>query len=328
MLTGSSMTVHSMQAHRLKRSRVGEEVRQAPLPLLSVLAPVDLSPISDRVLARVAQLPLGSEATITLLHVVPAGLTVREERSSVREAKKALLGEVSHLARSLPRSVSIEPVVTVGAPATEIAVWADRSGAELVVMGRCARRPLREALLGSTAERVVRRARVPVLVVQLPARRAYRHPALALDLDEAALPAVEMLLRVMQQPRVPVTLIHAFVDLYRGMVYAHLSPEEVEERQRELRLQASEQLMQRVGDALAHAHVAPEHAPIWATHIRHGSARSVIEKVVKNVEPDLLVLGSHGYTGLAHLFLGTVAGDVLREVSCDVLVVPPHRPGR
>jgi nucleotide-binding universal stress UspA family protein len=57
--------------------------------------------------------------------------------------------------------------------------------------------------------------------------------------------------------------------------------------------------------------------------VRYGSARTVIEKAVKQKECDLLVLGTHGFSGVAHVFLGTVAGDVLRQVACDVLVAPP-----
>lgn len=51
----------------------------------------------------------------------------------------------------------------------------------------------------------------------------------------------------------------------------------------------------------------------------------MIEKVVKKADTDLLVLGTHGYSRVAHVLLGTVAGDVLREVACDVLVVPGLR---
>jgi nucleotide-binding universal stress UspA family protein len=50
----------------------------------------------------------------------------------------------------------------------------------------------------------------------------------------------------------------------------------------------------------------------------------VISKAVKKADTDLLVLGTHGYSGVAHMFLGSVAGDVLRDVTCDVLVVPPR----
>jgi len=287
-----------------------------------------MSPSSDRVLARVALLPLSRDAKITVLHVVPSGLSVREQRIAVRAAKKPLDAEVRHLAKSLPRDISVVPVVTVGTPAQEIATRAAAVAAELIVMGRGGRRPVRDAILGSTAERVLRRARIPVLVVRLPPRRAYSQPALALDLDDAAPVALGMLFRVMQGPRYPVMVIHAFVDPYRGMVYSHLPPDEIEERNQELHLQASQQLHLLLADALARAKVPPEHAPAWKAHVRNGSPRTVIEAAVKKAERDLLVLGSRGHSGLAQLFLGTVAGDVLREVPCDVLVVPPRRPKR
>ncbi len=302
--------------------------RRAPDPVRSVLVPVDLSPNSDRVLARIAMLPLATDATITVLHVVPAGLPVRDQQSAAREAKKVLAGEVSHLARSLPRSVRLVPDVVAGAAEKEIAERASAVRAELIVMGRGGRRRFREAFLGSTAERVIRRARVPVLVVRLPPRSVYNRPALALDLDDAAPAVLGMLLRIVQRPRPEVMIIHAFVDPYRGMVYANLPSEDLEELKRELHLNTTEKLEKLLSDSLVRVKVAPEYAPVWKTHIRYGLARSVIEKAVKKAERDLLVLGSHGYSGLAQIFLGTVAGDVLREVPCDVLVVPPRRPKR
>jgi len=47
---------------------------------------------------------------------------------------------------------------------------------------------------------------------------------------------------------------------------------------------------------------------------------------VRKLDTDLLLLGTHGYSGIARAFLGTTAGDILRDVRCDVLVVPPRRP--
>jgi nucleotide-binding universal stress UspA family protein len=112
------------------------------------------------------------------------------------------------------------------------------------------------------------------------------------------------------------------------MIYSNLPTDELEERKRELHLQATEQLHELLANALVRAKVPPQDAPVWRTHIRHGAPRTVIEAAVKKAERDLLVLGSRGRSGLAQIFLGTVAGDVLREVACDVLVVPPRRPKR
>lgn len=323
------MTLSQIMYGGARIRSISSNVRgRAPEPLHSVLVPVDLSPISDRLLGRVAMLPLAADATITVLHVVPAGLPVRDQQSAVREAKKALAVEARHLDKSLSRGVSVVPFVAIGSPATEIAARADVVTAELIVMGRGGRRPLREAFLGSTAERVLRRARVPVLVVQLPARGVYRQPALALDLDDAAPAVLGMMLRVAQPPRPSVMIIHAFADPYRGMVYSNLTPDEVDERKQELHLHASEQLQKLIADSLARAKLPPEYTPVWKTHIRYGSPRTIIERAVRKSERDLLVLGSHGYSALAQVFLGTVAGDVLREVGCDVLVVPPRHPKR
>jgi nucleotide-binding universal stress UspA family protein len=59
------------------------------------------------------------------------------------------------------------------------------------------------------------------------------------------------------------------------------------------------------------------------THVRYASPRVVVEKTLRKAETDLLVLGTRGYSGAAYDFWGTVSGDLLREATCDVLVVPP-----
>ena len=290
----------------------------------SVLVPVDLTPLSDRVLGRVALLPLADDARLTVQHVVPAGLPARDQRSAERDARNALEREVRHLSRSLPRSVRIEAIAKNGAAFKEIAAVASSVKAELIVMGRGGGRALRDVFLGSTAERVIRRGQLPVLVVRLPPRAAYCRPALALDLDQAAHEVLGLLLRLIQPPRPAVTVIHAFDAAHRGLVYPSLSRDEAEEREEELQHDATQALARLLATSLEQAQVLPRDAPRWQTRVRYGSPRSVIEKVVKKAETDLLLLGTHGYSGVAHMFLGTVAGDVLREVTCDVLVVPPR----
>ena len=119
----------------------------------ALLIPVDLTTVSDRILGRVAMLPLARKARLTLLHVVPSGLPARTQRRAERDAMKALTEEARHLARSLPREVSIVPVVTAGTAAAEIAARAAEAKAEMIVMGHGGGRALRDTLLGSTAER-------------------------------------------------------------------------------------------------------------------------------------------------------------------------------
>lgn len=295
-----------------------------PARIRSLLVPVDLTPVSDRVLGRVKRLPLADDARITLLHVVPDIVSVQNQRSAERDATKALAAEVRDLRQSMLRSQYIEPVVTTGtAAAKEISAFATRVNAELIVMGRGSGR-VSDVFLGSTAERVIRQAQLPVLVVRRPARKPYCRPALALDLDHAAVEIVRLALRVVPAPRPAFAVIHAFDDPYHGLIYPSLS-DAAAERKVELQLKATREVEGLLTSAMKHANLSPDDAAQWKTHVRYGSPRSVIENTMRKTEPDLLVLGTRGHTGAAYVFFGTVAGDVLRQAKCDVLVVPPSR---
>jgi nucleotide-binding universal stress UspA family protein len=289
----------------------------------SLLVPLDLTPTSDRALGRLPLLPLADDARVTLLHVVPGSLPPEERQSAERDASQALDHEARHLRKLLPRKVSIEALVKRGAAAKEIAACATKLKASLIVMGRGGGRTLSDALLGSTAGRVIRQARIPVLAVRLRPRGAYVRPALALDLDPTAHEVVRLMLRVVPPPRPRVTVIHAFAAPYQGIIYPSLSVDHAQERKDELHASATHELERLLSTALARAKVRPEEAPFWRLHVRYGSARLVVEKALKKAETDLLILGTRGYTGAAYVFLGTVAGDLLRAARCDVLIVPP-----
>jgi nucleotide-binding universal stress UspA family protein len=291
----------------------------------SLLVPIDLTAISDRVLGRLRWIPLADDARVTVLHVVPRGLTVHEERKAERDAIRLLADEVRHSRKLLPAGVSIEPVLEVGTTAKAITSATSRVKAELVVMGRGSSRLLRDDFIGSTAERVVRQARVPVLVVRLAPRSSYARPALAIALDKAACRAVGVMLRVLPAPWSEVSVIHAFDSPYRSFLYPSLSEDGVDERVEELQLKATRSVRSLLRKALAEANVLPPNAPQWKEHVRLGSPRSVVDSTVKRIRADLLVLGTHGHSGTPYLFLGTVAGDLLRQSRCDVLVVPPAR---
>ena len=305
-----------------KRRASSDRAAPASAGLQAVVAPLDLTPNSDRVLGRLPLLPLADGARVTLLHIVPGGLTHREQRGAEQDAYKALAGEVRHLREQVSKKVRVDSLVQTGNVADEIAACATALEAELIVMGRGGGRALREAFLGSTAERVTRQARL--LVVRLAPRAAYGRPALALDLDETADEVIRFMLRVLPHPRPWVDVIHAFETRYRGLIYPSLHPEEAEERKKELRSQAAHALGKLLASALAKAGVSPEERPRWKTHVRYGAPRLVVEKELKKAETDLLLLGTHGYSGVAYVLLGTVAGDMLRAAKCDVLIVPPR----
>ena len=138
-----------------------------------ILVPVDFSPCSVNAL-RVAVGMAAPDGDLTLLHVIDeefvseaidAGLGELEPiRTRLRERAEA--GFASMLEGIETAAVNIERMVVVGAPFVEILKIARDLDLPMIVMGvRGRSTPPEELLFGSTAEKVLRGARVPVLVV-------------------------------------------------------------------------------------------------------------------------------------------------------------------
>lgn len=134
--------------------------------LKKILVPVDFSECSEKALQYAVPFAQQFGAEIILLSVIhypiefPEALTT--EGQTVREAD----AELRALAKDLGAGVPCETLVKIGAPDVEILEAARASDADLVILSTHGRSGLAHALLGSTAERVVRYASCPVLVVR------------------------------------------------------------------------------------------------------------------------------------------------------------------
>jgi len=153
-----------------------DEALLKPLPfqLRRILVPVDFSDTSKKALQYAVPLAAAFDAEVVLVHVMePFGLppemgylppelavSQQELEGSAREGlEKLRAGEIGRRARTQVK-------VRVGVPWHEIISAANESNADLIILSTHGRTGLRHALLGSVAERVVRHAPCPVLVVR------------------------------------------------------------------------------------------------------------------------------------------------------------------
>jgi nucleotide-binding universal stress UspA family protein len=58
--------------------------------------------------------------------------------------------------------------------------------------------------------------------------------------------------------------------------------------------------------------------------IRHGAASSMIVEAARELKADLVVMSTHGRTGLRHIMMGSVAETVVRHAPCPVLTMKPE----
>jgi len=64
------------------------------------------------------------------------------------------------------------------------------------------------------------------------------------------------------------------------------------------------------------------------SYVRHGQVWRNLNSIIEDNHVDMIVLGTHGRTGLGKLLLGSVAEDILRHAPCPVLTVGPKVSGR
>lgn len=141
-------------------------------PVNRVLVPIDFSKTSVAALRYAIPLTQQFGATLDLVHVIEPTPFLSDMDNmplamSDAEVAQRVAAELSSLARrEVPSGVQVNSVVRHGKPYQEIAEAAKERHADLVVIATHGRTGLQHTLLGSTAERVVRLAPCPVLVVR------------------------------------------------------------------------------------------------------------------------------------------------------------------
>lgn len=234
----------------------------------------------------------------------PAILAEEEQR-----CQEALADQVRNLGMS-PAELHGQTVRT-GAPHRVLPELAEEIGADLMVVGATAGGRLHRRL-GSTADRVLRRALCPVLVVRGELRVPPSRILAPIDLSPLAADSFRTGLGLLAQlgggpPDVEALFI---LNVIQRQVAPQFSPEQVD------RFAADE--LRRFVEANAGAGAGE-----MKKKVRAGNTREEIFAEVADFRPDLVLLGTHGTGGFDRLVLGSVAADVSREAPCSVLVVPP-----
>lgn len=282
--------------------------------LQSVTVAVDLSRASEQILRRTMLLPLAPNARVDILHVMPAGMPKMTE-AAVRRRVDERLGRLARLCEGARRSArqSANVNASVGQPYVEIIRHSRATGADLVVVGREGKKRLRDRMgVGSTPKRVVQKGDVPTLVVALEPAAPYRRAVVAVDLSDASRRVIDLARQVAPwDGSVGLSLVHAYRIPFEGWIRE-------DGLGRDFKEQATAELRR------LHEMLGGE-ARGWRLVLRKGDPRVVIVREVQRQRADLIVLGTHGRSGISHALVGSVAEWVIGEVPCDVVITRPTR---
>jgi nucleotide-binding universal stress UspA family protein len=151
-----------------------------------ILVPTDFSTGSKRALEMAVEVATRFEASIDVIHVVELpiymipDMTVAVPGTAALDFGSFARGQAEREMQLFLRNygpppesrVKITQVIDRGEPTRMILDHAEDGGYDLIVMGTHGRTGLDHLLLGSTAERVIRRASCPVLTIRDPAKKA------------------------------------------------------------------------------------------------------------------------------------------------------------
>ena len=283
----------------------------------SILAVTDFSRPGNEAVHRAALLALQHEARLTLLHVVdPARVRPLRNWLSApvdlehRVAQAQVM--LGRLAREIVRAhdVHVSVAAPVGDAFDQIGLMAGE--ADLLVIGQKSRNILRDFVLGTPAERLVRMLGRPVLVVKRASDRPYRRVLVPVDFS-ASSPAL-LHSAVGLAPAASVHLFHALSVPWETKMHTAGVSAAIIERYRH---NAREQVLRDLRRMIATAQGADVSVAVAPGH----AARLTLERQ-QRIEADLIVIGKDGQSTMGDFLLGSVAQRLLADAVCDVLVIP------
>ena len=299
--------------------------RGPAIELNNILAPIDFSSASRRGLAFAADVAKRFHSQLHLLYLVepPSLPEWGYAHLAIREAK--LRREAEERLPRFPLECGIEPAlvrsVAVRSGDAEFGICeaAVEQGVDLIVMASHGLGGLKHAFIGSTAEGVVRRASCPVLTVPErelsmgDAQRASFAPRRILvttDFSEASKKAFPYAIALARKFEASLLLVY----VVPGHLPGQLSQIGILLEEQQMLSAAREQLPRfRAAELDPHLHVE--------TLVLSGGPAHEICDTAKIQSADLIVISTHGHTGLKHFALGSVAENVVRHSPCPVLVV-------
>jgi nucleotide-binding universal stress UspA family protein len=287
-----------------------------PRSIHTIVAGVSQPADTDLTLRMAAELAreTGAELHLVLAFTLPPVLSPPElgyvPPEWALQHGEHLRARLETAARRVPGGEAAVCHAVAGPPAPAILETAARQGADLVVIGAARPERLGGLFLGTTAQRVLRGAQAPVLVVRRTLHRPLKRVLLTTDLSELSAAVHEEGLDTATALFGAAGAVRSLLVLPYLIVPSPLPRTAVEH--------AALQELQQFLQARQARPTAVE--PV----VREGAPGDEIAAEAAAWDADLLVVGTHRRGWTARLVLGSVAEAAVREAACSVLAIPPR----
>jgi nucleotide-binding universal stress UspA family protein len=277
----------------------------------TILVPTDGSECAEVALGHAEDLAVRYDATVHVISVVDARtLDGAPHLDEIRAERTAMVEAVCE--RLAGADVPVEDAVLTGVPHREILDYAASRDVDLVAMGSHGRTGVERYLMGSVAEKVVRLSDAPVLTVRAeddgPVTYPYAEVLTPTDGSEQAGVAAELGIDLAARYG---ARLHALSVVDTAVWGGNVRPSEFLDSVDG----AAQTAVERVADAARGA------VPAVSTAVERGHPYEVINSYVRANDVDIVVMGTHGRSGLERYLLGSITEKVVRTSPVPVLTV-------
>ena len=274
----------------------------------------------------------------TIIDTVPSEVRLGAITITPREVLNIATAKAQEWLEDAVRSVatdgvSIDTKVLVGKPFIEIIRQALRNDHDLVIKCADADSGLREILFSSTDKHLMRKCPCPVWIVKPTEREKYHRILAAVDQDPEE-PVKDALNRQILEMSTSMALaeyseahiVHAWEVFGEALLRSHkwdFSESEFEEMLDEEaagRKRWLEDLVKKYG---LPSNMDSTEALDLHLHVVKGPAQYVVPELTRELEVDLVVMGTVARTGIDGFFMGNTAESILGELDCSVLTIKP-----
>ena len=276
-----------------------------------ILCPIDFSKNSIAALDEAAKLARKDDATVYLMHVEFVAMNKPAELANydITLSTEPTRFRLEQIAREHLAKVRHEIVLQVGWPGELIQKAARDCDTDLIVMATHGRTGMARVFLGSIAEHIIRTSERSVLSLGPGTAVGVLKKILCpVDFDPNSISALKFGWRLAQRYKATVSLLHVVALPFEPSEVPVEAP--VPEWKQNSLAELEEVATENLG-ANARCKLV----------VRRGDPALAILEMEKELKPDLVVMATHGRTGLSHLVLGSVAERTVRESTVPVLTV-------
>jgi nucleotide-binding universal stress UspA family protein len=281
-------------------------------PIRTVVAASDFS-----CSARAGALAKEHRAALHLLHVIDSSpIQALMRRSPALDVDPPLRLDAERALASLAADITAaggvvnDRLLREGRVMEEI--LAASASSDLMVLGPRGVNPIRDFIIGSTAERMARMIERPMLVAKQDPAIPYENVLVPVDFSDYSAPALRFASEV--APGATLHVLHALDSSLTGRLRsAGVGDEGIDAY--------SDQLQREANASMAELTASLSERTVFKT-VQIGDARVLIKERAAATRCTLIVMGKQGRSWLSEHILGSVTRLVLERATCDVVVVP------